>query len=76
MHGLNGLFLSELYPVCRQIHPRRVSSYKTYESELDFTSIEFLVTLKEIPKFKNQNDISNNGKNSIILQLLFIVQHR
>ncbi|XP_043477549.1 uncharacterized protein LOC122508334 [Leptopilina heterotoma] len=50
--------LSALHP--RNHHSDRVSSYYEFQNELNFTGIDFPVTLKDIVKFEKQNDISIN----------------
>ena len=50
--------VAALYPV--QSHVNRKSSYRDYTTVLNFESIEFPVTLKQITKFELLNDISVN----------------
>ena len=39
-------------------HPERVSKYKKHKDELDFTGIEFPVSIDDIPKFERKNNIA------------------
>ena len=41
-------------------NPQRVSVYKQYENTVDFTGIEFPVSIKDIPKIEKMNNISIN----------------
>ena len=41
-------------------NPQRVSVYKKYENTVDFTGIEFPVSIKDIPKIEKLNNISIN----------------
>ena len=41
-------------------NPQRVSIYKQYENTVDFTGIEFPVSIKDIPKIEKMNNISIN----------------
>ena len=41
-------------------NPQRVSVYKKYENTVDFTGIEFPVSIKDIPKIEKMNNISIN----------------
>ena len=50
--------LSALHPGSR--NPQRISIYRQYENELDFTGIEFPVSLQDIPKVERLNDLSIN----------------
>ncbi|XP_043478219.1 uncharacterized protein LOC122508763 [Leptopilina heterotoma] len=50
--------LSALHPV--ENHADRVSKYKCYEDELNFTGIQFPVALKDVSKIEAQNNISVN----------------
>ena len=45
--------LAALHPV--SVHPERLSHYERYRDELDFTGIEFPVTIDKISKFEKQN---------------------
>lgn len=72
--------LSALHPV--KEHTYRVSKYKDYVNELNFTGIEFPVKLKDIAKFEKLNHISvnvyyitNDSKNSNIEPLLISKNH-
>ena len=46
--------LAALHPL--EENAKRVSNYKQYEDELDFTGISFPVLLDDIPKFEKQNN--------------------
>ncbi|XP_043477531.1 uncharacterized protein LOC122508319 [Leptopilina heterotoma] len=50
--------LSALYPADK--HAERVSKYRPYEDTLNFSGIEFPVSLKDIFKFESLNNISVN----------------
>ncbi|XP_051167626.1 uncharacterized protein LOC127285571 [Leptopilina boulardi] len=50
--------LSALHPIVQ--HPELMNNYFRYGNELNFTGIEFPVSLKDITKFEKQNDISIN----------------
>ena len=52
--------MSALHPVNRRDSNYRVSKYKKYESELNFTGIDFPVALKDLAEFEQQNNISVN----------------
>ncbi|KAJ8950067.1 hypothetical protein NQ314_008073 [Rhamnusium bicolor] len=52
--------VSSLFPVARQNHPDRISSYPHYTTVLNITGIEFPMTLPQISKFEKNNDISVN----------------
>ena len=52
------VMLSALHPVNRRDSNHRVCKYKKYESELNFTGIDFPVALKDLAKFEQQNNIS------------------
>ena len=41
-------------------NPQRVSIYKQYENTVDFTGIEFPVSIKDIPKIEKMNNLSIN----------------
>ena len=41
-------------------NPQRVSNYKNYENTVDFTGIEFPVSIKDIPKIEKMNNITVN----------------
>ena len=41
-------------------NPQRVSVYKKYENTVDFTGIEFPVSIKDIPKIEKLNNLSIN----------------
>ena len=41
-------------------NPQRVSNYKQYENTVDFTGIEFPVSIKDIPKIEKMNNIAVN----------------
>ena len=57
---LKWALLSALHPVEHGSHPDRVSKYKPYENELDFTGIEFPTPLNQIPKVEHQNNLAIN----------------
>ena len=57
---LKWALLSALHPVEHGSHPDRVSKYKPYENELDFTGIEFPTPLNQIPNVEHQNNLSIN----------------
>ena len=49
-----------LWSVLRYLHPTekhetRLTDIRKYENDLNFKGIDFLVKLKDIPKFENQN---------------------
>ena len=48
--------LAQLHPA--RVHPERVNHYRPYQQELDFSGIELPMTLRHIPKFERQNQIS------------------
>ncbi|XP_072389458.1 uncharacterized protein [Diabrotica undecimpunctata] len=50
--------VSALYPVTE--HPQRVSKYPHYSQVLKLKGIQWPMTIKQIPNFENQNDISIN----------------
>ena len=52
--------MSALHPVDRRDGNFRVSKYKKYESELNFTGIDFPVALTDVAKFEQQNNVSVN----------------
>ena len=52
--------LSALHPVEHGRHPDRVSKYKPYENELDFTGIDFPTPLNQIPNVEHQNNLAIN----------------
>ena len=41
-------------------NPQRVSNYKQYENTVDFTGIDFPVSIKDIPKIEKMNNIAIN----------------
>ena len=41
-------------------NPQRVSNYKQYENTVDFTDINFPVSIKDIPKIEKMNNIAIN----------------
>ena len=41
-------------------NPQRVSNYKQYENTVDFTGIDFPVSIKDIPKIEKMNNIAVN----------------
>ena len=49
-----------LYPVQHRNHPNRVSKYQGYEHESNMSGIQYPVGIKDIGKFKHQNNISVN----------------
>ena len=55
---LKWALLSSLYPA--HDNPHRVSKYKDHEKELNFAGIEFPVTLKDIPKVEQLNNLALN----------------
>ena len=57
---LKWALLSALHPVEHGSHPDRVSKYKPYENELDFTGIDFPTPLNQIPNVEHQNNLSIN----------------
>ena len=63
--------LAGLHPVDK--NRQRVSKYKEYESELDFTGISCPVSLADIPKFEQQNNLGINvlGYGSDVLYPLY-----
>jgi hypothetical protein len=50
--------LAALHPASQHVY--RLNHYKEFENELDFTGIEFPVTVDKIGKFEKQNNISVN----------------
>lgn len=50
--------MSALYPA--KNNPDRLSNYFSYKDKLNFTGINFPVSLHEIPRFEKLNDISIN----------------
>lgn len=50
--------LAKLHPA--QKDPQRVTKYKQYVDELDFSNIEFPVKVKDISKFEEQNNLTVN----------------
>jgi hypothetical protein len=48
--------LSALHPV--QVHPERISHYRPFEDELNFTGIKFPVELSDIAKFERKNNLA------------------
>ncbi|KAJ8980853.1 hypothetical protein NQ317_008912 [Molorchus minor] len=50
--------ISCLYPVER--NPQRISSYPDFHTVLNFTGINFPMTIEQIPKFEKLNNISIN----------------
>ncbi|KAJ8972053.1 hypothetical protein NQ317_001523 [Molorchus minor] len=59
--------ISCLYPVER--NPQRISSYPDFHTVLNFTGINFPMTIEQIPKFEKLNNISINMMNLIILKI-------
>ena len=57
---LKWALLSALHPVEHGSHPDRVSKYRPYENELDFTGIDFPTPLNQIPNVEHQNNLSIN----------------
>ena len=57
---LKWALLSALHPVEHGCHPDRVSKYKPYENELDFTGIDFPTRLNQIPNVEHQNNLAIN----------------
>ncbi|XP_066597115.1 uncharacterized protein [Prorops nasuta] len=49
-----------LYPAKPTAHPNRTSSYPHFRTVLDVGSLTFPTTLKQIPKFETDNDVSVN----------------
>ena len=49
-----------LYPVQHRNHPNRVSKYQGYEHVSNMSGIQYPVGIKDIGKFKHQNNISVN----------------
>ena len=47
-----------MFPASQNFH--RVSNYKQYKDKLNFSGIDFPLTLKSISKFKKLNDIFVN----------------
>ena len=52
--------LTALHKVPLHSHPQRLYHYQQLQDELDFTGIEFPVTIDKIGKFERQNNISVN----------------
>ncbi|XP_031358182.1 uncharacterized protein LOC116181880 [Photinus pyralis] len=50
--------VSALYPVDK--HPQRISKYPHYSSVLKLKGIQFPMTMRQIPNFEKQNNISIN----------------
>ena len=42
---------------CQNPNPQKINDLKQYENELNFIGIDFLVKLKDITKFENQNPL-------------------
>ena len=42
---------------CQNPNPQKINDLKQYENELNFVGIDFLVKLKDITKFENQNPL-------------------
>ena len=57
---LKWALLSALHPVEHGSHPDRVSKYRPHQDELDFTGVNFPVTLKDIPNVEHQNNLAIN----------------
>ena len=51
-HCFKWAILSALHPVNRRDNNYRISKYKKYESELNFTGIDCPVALKDLAKFE------------------------
>ena len=52
--------LAGIHEVPLHSHPERLRHYQQFQDELDFTGIEFPVTVDKIGKFEHQNNISVN----------------
>ena len=52
--------LADMYEIGWGENANRVEKYKQYESELNMNGIEFPMTLQNLGKFENQNEISVN----------------
>ena len=52
--------LASLHPVQCRNHPDRVSKYQEHEDELNMSGIQYPVDIKDINKFKYQNNTSVN----------------
>ena len=57
---LKWALLSALHPIDHGSHPDRVSKYRPHQDELDFTGVNFPVTLKDIPNVEHQNNLAIN----------------
>ena len=67
-----------MWSVLASIHPafrdaERLCHYQQYKDELDFTGIEFPVTIDKIEKFERQNNISVNvfGFEDVLFPLVY-----
>ncbi|XP_030760007.1 uncharacterized protein LOC115885288 [Sitophilus oryzae] len=52
--------LAAFHPVPRTQNANRVQNYHPFEQELDVTGIDFPISLKQLPKFEQLNNISIN----------------
>ena len=69
--------LAALHPIPYQRNPERLHHYQQYKDELDFTGIEFPVTVDKIGKFEKQNNISVNmfGFEDVLFPLHITKEH-
>jgi hypothetical protein len=67
--------LAVLHPASQHVY--RLNHYKEFENELDFTGIEFPVTVDKIGKFEKQNNISVNvfGFEDVLFPLYITKEH-
>jgi hypothetical protein len=68
--------LSALHPVDRRNHPDRVSKYRKYYDEYNWSGISFPTKITDISKFEKQNNISINvfGFESLSIHPLYITK--
>jgi hypothetical protein len=69
--------LAGIHEVPLHSHPERLRHYQQFQDELDFTGIEFPVTVDKIGKFEHQNNISVNvfGFEDVLFPLYITKEH-
>ena len=69
--------LAVLHKVPLHSHPERLHHYQQFQNELDFSGIEFPVTIDKIGRFEKQNNISVNvfGFENVLLPLYITKEH-
>ncbi|CAB4024062.1 Gastrula zinc finger, partial [Paramuricea clavata] len=69
--------LAALHPIEYNRKPERLHHYKEFENVLDFSGIEFPVTIDKIGKFESQNNISVNvfGFEDVLFPIRITKEH-